>query len=173
MSEIFPQSNQEQPKILELIPHPEEPSSVYFGIDRYTRGVDVTTTLRYLDPSSEKVREQIDAMLEWGIEKRGLLKNAEIVVKDPIGYVSGQLSFTRSIKLGEKPKYSEIKDALKLIYGDDTQQFEEYIFVSLVDEGKYVGCTVQGSQHNEIAVAEPDQILLEMEALSREFGKDS
>ncbi|HEX8183031.1 MAG TPA: hypothetical protein VF575_05525 [Candidatus Saccharimonadales bacterium] len=172
MSEAFPTSDEQYPKILPLF-EDVDPDAVQFLIDKTTRGKDVLTTLHYLQPDDTAYERQVDNMLLWGTTTGLIPSKCTVELPDPTNRKPDGTPVIKSIELGDEPSYTGTRDALTQTFGEDNvTQSTELLVERLIDDGHYNNSYVRCTQHNEFATQEADAIASELEALRRQLGED-
>ncbi len=111
----------------------------------------------------------VRSLLRWGVEVRGVLRNKSIPIVDPVNLDSDQAKTARFIEFGDQPTIEDVCKAYLVIYGDEVEQQLGRLLEGLVDAGSFRNINVVSSRQNEIANAQPDEIAVEMEELTRGY----
>jgi hypothetical protein len=166
-------NNAGSPRILDLEPiiYEDGIDGVQFTIDRSTRGVDVVATLDFMYPDEDLRREKGAALLEYAIESKGYLNLKEVVLEAEV-LATDQVEVVRTLRFGDRLTLKDVQDALTKLYGEEhARAGEDRLLCALIDEGLFEGMTFSGTAEHEFATADPDQIALEMDALTERFRK--
>lgn len=164
-----PESNSEEAKIIELSEIGDGLAT--FTIPKDATSKDVLATLKYVQPSTEIVKDYLDKIFELVVIPKGYMKNLSVTVHDPAGEeITQQASISRRIKFGEEPTGEDVRSAFNAVYGEeDSPQMVRELVLALIDKGRLAGRKLQVDYSNELATTKDDDIAQEMSDLTNEF----
>lgn len=143
--------------------------SVVFTIKPDTKGQDVITTLAYLQPEQQKREEYVIRLLHAAIDE-GVFRHRWVSIDEPGVALSDQVHLGRFIHFGDDPTIEDVVGSVEHVYGEaQVAEKLQTLFIELVDEGVFSNFIVCATQSNEIALAQPNEIALEMQQLTDEF----
>ena len=154
------------PRILDYRTDPTD-DTVAFPISRRSRGIDVFTTLAYLDPNTEHVYAQGNRILHHAVETLGLMNNRNLAIPRTTIQITGQLALVEHVHFGSAVTMEDIEHALEIANHPSGMQAEKLRLTSaIIDTGTLAGYVIETRQRNEFVTATNETLQAELLALT-------
>lgn len=160
---------QDRPRILDYRTDPID-GTVAFPITTGARGVDVITTLLYLDPDRARVLEHTNRILRHAVDVLGLMDNRNLPIPATKKQLTGQVSLVEHVHFGSDTTLDDVELAMLYASGESNVQSEKVRLTSaLIDTGSLVGFVIETVQRNEFISTTDSQLRDELLTLTERY----
>ncbi len=145
----------------------ESDGVVAFPITRQSRGIDVFTTLAYLNPDRHQLYKHSEEILRHAVNGLGLLNNIHLPIPRTGIKLSDQITLIEHVHFGDNTTVDDVYMAIEIANGTDDVEVQKLKLASaIIDTGCLTGYVIDTVQRNEFVTATDEDLKNELLALT-------